>query len=86
MYTVIVSRTFQKQFNKLDSIVKKRVKKALSKLEEDPITPRAYADIKIIEGTDPKKRRLRVGDYRIIYYIEKRTVKVIEIFSRGRGY
>ncbi len=86
MYTVIVSRTFQKQFNKLNSAFKKRVKKALLKLEEDPITPRAYADIKILEGTDPKKRRLRVGDYRIIYYIEKRTVKAIEIFSRGRGY
>ena len=48
--------------------------------------PRAKMDVKVLEGTDPLKRRLRVGDYRIIYHVEKRTVKVIEIFPRGRGY
>jgi mRNA-degrading endonuclease RelE of RelBE toxin-antitoxin system len=66
--------------------MKKRVKKGLSELGEDPLTPRSKADIKILEGTDPVKRRLRVGDYRIIYLVDKRSVKVIEIFPRGRGY
>jgi mRNA-degrading endonuclease RelE of RelBE toxin-antitoxin system len=86
MFSVTVSRTFQKQFQKLSSAMKKRVRKGLTELEEDPITPRAKADVKILEGTDPIKRRLRIGDYRIIYFIDKRTVKVIEIFPRGRGY
>ena len=86
MYSVIVSRTFQKQFQKLSSSMKKRVRKGLSELEEDPFTPRAKTDVKVLEGTDPLKRRLRIGDYRIIYHVEKRVVKVIEIFPRGRGY
>jgi mRNA-degrading endonuclease RelE of RelBE toxin-antitoxin system len=30
--------------------------------------------------------RLRIGDYRIIYHIEEKTVEVIELFHRGRGY
>jgi len=86
MYAVIVSRTFQKQFQKLSSVMKKRVRIGLSELGEDPFTLRAKADVKVLEGTDPLKRRLRVGDYRIIFHVEKRTVNVIEIFSRGRGY
>ncbi len=86
MYSVLVSRTFQKQYQKLSSAMKKRVRKGLSELGEDPLTSRAKADIKILEGTDPIKRRLRVGNYRIIYFVEKHSVKVIEIFPRGRGY
>ena len=86
MYSVIVSRTFQKQFQKLSSSMKKRVRKGLSELGEDPFTPRAKMDVKVLEGTDPLKRRLRIGDYRIIYHVEERVVKVIEIFPRGRGY
>ncbi|MCK5560728.1 MAG: type II toxin-antitoxin system mRNA interferase toxin, RelE/StbE family [Thermoplasmata archaeon] len=86
MFTILVSRTFQKQFQKLDGAMKKRVRKGISQLEQDPKTSRVKADIKIIEGTEPTKRRLRVGDYRIIYVIVNKIVKVIEIFHRGRGY
>ncbi len=86
MFKILVSRTFQKQFQKLDSAMKKRVTKGLSQLEKDSTLSRVKADIKIIEGTEPTKRRLRVGDYRIIYLIEIKIVRVIEIFHRGRGY
>src|SRR2546428_11675717 len=30
--------------------------------------------------------RLRVGDFRVVYVVEERPVKVTEIFRRGRGY
>jgi len=86
MHVILVSRTFQKQFQKLSTAMKKRVRKGLSELEKDPLKRRAKVDIKVLVGTDPTKRRLRVGDYRIIYIVEKRTVKIIEIFPRGRGY
>jgi mRNA-degrading endonuclease RelE of RelBE toxin-antitoxin system len=29
---------------------------------------------------------LRVGTYRIIYIVEDKTVKVLEVFKRGKGY
>ena len=86
MYHILVSRTFQKQFHTLPKRMQNRVKKALSELEENPIESRSGADIKSLKNTKPQKHRIRVGDYRIVYLVEKKTVKVIEIFQRGRGY
>jgi mRNA-degrading endonuclease RelE of RelBE toxin-antitoxin system len=43
-------------------------------------------DIKPLTATSPKKHRLRVGDYRIVYFVEEKTVRIIEVFIRGRGY
>ncbi len=86
MYKVLVSRTFQKQFNSLNKSVQKRIKAGLNELEEDPKKARPNADITHLSGTKPQKHRLRVGEYRIIYLIDKKTVKIIEVFKRGRGY
>ncbi len=86
MHTVLVSGTFKKQFKRLDKKTQKRVRKALKELETDPIKPRSGAAIEALLDTRPQKQRLRVGDYRIIYRVEKKTAKVIEIFTRGRGY
>ncbi len=86
MYKVLVSRTFQKQFNSLNKSIQKRIKAGLKELEQDPIKARPNADISPLSGTKPQKHRLRVGEYRIIYLIEKKTVRVIEVFKRGRGY
>ncbi len=86
MFTVIVSQTFQKQFKRLDEDVQRRIKLALKKLEENPFESRSGVDIKLLGGTKPKKHRLRVGEYRIIYFVEGSFVKIIEVFSGGRGY
>ncbi len=55
-------------------------------LEEDPFRPRPTADIRVLEGTDPKKYRLRIGNYRAVYAVVGSEVKVLEVFARGRGY
>ncbi len=86
MYTVIVSRTFQKQFRSLQKKLQERIKNALEELEINPNQPRSGADIKPLKKTQPQKHRIRVGEYRIIYLIEDNTVHVIEVFRRGRGY
>jgi mRNA-degrading endonuclease RelE of RelBE toxin-antitoxin system len=86
MYKILVSRTFQKIFNSLNKSVQKRIKSGLKELEKDPIKARPKADISPLSGTKPQKHRLRVGEYRIIYIIEKKTIRVIEVFKRGRGY
>ena len=85
-FQVLVSRTFQGQFDKLEDAVKKRVRCALAELVVDPYKPRPKADIKVLENTNPQKYRLRVGDYRVVYVIEQKYVKVIEVFHRGKGY
>jgi len=85
-YTVLVSRTFQKSFKKLPKTTQEKIKKHLHELKEDPLTSRPHCDIKILQETDPKKHRLRIGDYRIIYCIDKNQIKVIEIIKRKIGY
>ncbi len=86
MYKVLVSRTFQKEFDFLEKGIQKRIRAGLKELEKDPIKARPNADISPLSGTKPQKPRLRVGEYRIIYLIEKKNVRVIEVFKRGRGY
>jgi addiction module RelE/StbE family toxin len=86
MYSVSVSSTFIKQFSKLSKNLRNRIKAALKELENDPLEPRVNVDKKPLKGTKPQKNRLRVGDYRIIYLVEKKKVRVIELFKRSRGY
>ena len=86
MYKIFVSKTFQKQFHKMDKNLQERVKTAIQKLKENPYKSKARADIKPLIGTKPLKYRIRVGEYRIIYIIKNKTIKIIEIIKRGKGY
>ena len=88
MYKILVSRTFQKQFNKLDKEMQKRVKNALKQSMSNPFSARSKADIKQIKGTFPVKYRIGIGNYRIIYTIYKKdkVVKVIELMKREKEY
>ncbi|MFQ5910506.1 MAG: type II toxin-antitoxin system RelE/ParE family toxin [Thermoplasmata archaeon] len=85
-YEVLLSSTAARQLRKLPKRERDRVVKVLRRLEEDPLTPRPGTDIGALDGTDPKKYRLRVGPYRVIYAVMSTDVRVIEIFRRGRGY
>ncbi|WP_211531229.1 type II toxin-antitoxin system RelE family toxin [Methanocalculus chunghsingensis] len=85
-YAVLVSRTFQKQFQILGEDARNRIRNSLKDLAPDPFTPRSGLDIKILTDSHPKKYRLRVGEYRIIYAVDSSSVRIIEIFRRGREY
>ena len=85
-YKVLVSRTFQKKFNDLQKSIQNSIKKALVELEKDPYTSRPKCDIKLLKDTQPKKYRLRLGNYRVIYIIENEEVKVIDLLKREVGY
>ncbi len=85
-FRVQVSRTFERRFRKLPGPDQERLRKAFARLAEDPFQPRSGADIRKLEGTDPPKYRLRVGDCRVIYAVVGEEVKVIDVFRRERGY
>jgi len=86
VYSVLVSKTFQKEFRQLPDTFQKKIRKILKGLQDDPLTSRPDFDIKILKDTQPKKHRLRVGKYRIIYLVSKKEVKVIDLFKRETGY
>lgn len=85
-FRVTLSETAARQLRKLPQDIRNRIAKGLRVLEQDPFRPRPKADIRIIEGTEPTKYRLRIGDYRAIYAVVGREVKIVEVFIRGRGY
>lgn len=85
-FRVLLSETAVRQLRKLPPEVRKRIGRGLHVLEEDPFRARPKADIRILEGTEPRKYRIRVGDYRAVYSVSGVEVKVIEVFVRGRGY
>lgn len=61
---------------------------AVDRLGEDPVSPRSGLDVLRLAGYPPHSFRLRIGDYRILYHvdIDTRTVTLIDVFHRGRGY
>ena len=85
-YNVFVSKTFQRKFKQLSNKLQDRIRIALKELQVDPYTFRANCDIKLLKDTKPKKHRLRVGDYRIVYHVEKNDVKIIDFIKRELGY
>jgi len=85
-FRVTLSETAARQLRGLSGEARKRIVRGLRALEEDPFRPRPKADVRPIEGTEPRKYRLRVGEYRAIYAVVGDDVKVIEVFIRGRGY
>ena len=85
-YKVLVSKTAQKQLDFLGNKLKQRIKKYLKVLEKNPFEKRSGADIKYLEGSEPRLYRLRIGDYRAIYYVENKVVKVTKIRKRGTAY
>jgi mRNA-degrading endonuclease RelE of RelBE toxin-antitoxin system len=86
-FNVLISETAAKQFDKLEVAMQNRIKQHLSALKIDPFKHRSGADIKKLHGfNNPVLYRLRVGDFRVIYMIDKSVVKITEIFRRGKGY
>jgi mRNA-degrading endonuclease RelE of RelBE toxin-antitoxin system len=86
IYTILVCKTFLKQFTNPESSIREKIKFTLRNLETDPFKSRSGTDIKNLSHTRPTKYRLRVGTYRLIYIVENKTVKVLEVFKRGKDY
>ena len=86
-YSVFLSKTALAQLALLDSKQKKRIKSHLQGLEDDSFRRRSRADIKrLITHAEPPLFRLRIGDYRAIYFVVNYDVRVTEIIHRSRGY
>jgi mRNA-degrading endonuclease RelE of RelBE toxin-antitoxin system len=85
-YSILVSKTFQRKFQQLQKTFKNQIRKSLKELEFDPYTSRSNCDVKLLTDTRPKKYRLRVGDFRVIYLVENKEVKIIDLIKREVGY
>ena len=85
MFSAHIEKQALKFLEKLkDKQLRKRLMDRIDELEDDPF-PR---DCRTVEGYDQKVYRVRVGDYRILYYVifEKQAVYVFIIDKRGVVY
>ncbi|CAN5789985.1 hypothetical protein BH18ACT11_BH18ACT11_12030 [soil metagenome] len=81
-YEVIVERKARKAIARLPARVYDRVMQAIDDLAEDP-RPRQSRQL---QGS--QARRLRVGDYRVVYDVDGEDLRVFvaEVWHRQRGY
>ena len=81
-YIVKYHKTLKEDFNKLDEFSRSRIRKAIeSRLLIDPIK---YGQL--LKGTLKGFRKLRVGDYRVVYKVVKKEIIILGIRHRREIY
>lgn len=80
-YKILYTQTAFSDIKKLDSIVKKRLKKKIEIFSKNPIN-NAKKMIHFSVGS----YLWRVGDYRIIFDIEGKTIIILRIRHRRESY
>ena len=83
---VLLSKGATKEYGKLQKARRRQVKTALERLSRPE--SRYRLDVKRLMGVGGRENlfRLRVGDYRIIFSEEEKSIKVTQIIHRGKGY
>jgi mRNA-degrading endonuclease RelE of RelBE toxin-antitoxin system len=76
----------KRKLDRLAPRTRRRIYRGIDALKEDPTTPRPGADIKLLEPQHGL-RRLRIGDYRSFYFVDRHDgfVYVTEILRRRSG-
>jgi mRNA interferase RelE/StbE len=87
MYEVVFTKSAQKYIQKQDTNTRKRIRKAIIDLAEDPYD-NITNDIKLLKGKTKVAYRLRVGNFRVIYRLKEKhlIINILEIDSRGQIY
>lgn len=84
MFEVRLSRRARRYYERVSTDTARRLDRAFESLEVNPF---GAGDIKPLRGM-PGTYRLRVGDLRIIYEVDRqaRVVNVLSILPRGEAY
>jgi mRNA interferase RelE/StbE len=80
-YNLVYTRKAVKDIQNIDSVVKERIGKTLLRYKEDPLK---YARKMI--NSDHGSYRFRIGDYRVIFDLEKDDIVVLRIGHRKEIY
>ncbi len=84
---VALSKTAVRQLERLPADAARRIRGRMRVLAEDPIRPRPGADIRPLwVHDDPPLYRLRIGDYRVLYFVLPEEVRVTEVVHRSQAY
>lgn len=75
---IVYSKKALKALSRMNVDVKRRIKVAVERLPD--------GDVRQLVDSDIATHRLRVGDWRILYYIENETIWIEKIAPRGEVY
>jgi len=81
---IVLSKRLNSRLSKLPENLKRRVFEALELLDQNPKDVRL--DVKLLKGKFAGKYRLRVGDFRIIYYVKEDDIVISSFGPRGGAY
>jgi mRNA interferase RelE/StbE len=86
-WKIEVKPTAEKYYRKLNKPTKKRIKEALRKLKESN-NPLFHENVRALTGELKGDYRLRVGDWRIMFTLdrERKVIYVYAILPRGEAY
>lgn len=81
IYTIKTSRSFEKDFSKLDSLTQNRVLIALEKMKKNP-----FLQVKKLKKVNAGIYRLRIGDYRIRFDLIDEDIYLYRVRHRKNVY
>ena len=83
---ILLSKIVGKQLGLLPEDIRNKVKKALYSLSEPENS--GMLDTKKLKGVrgGADLFRLRIGNYRVVYFEDVDSFRIIQIFHRGKGY
>ena len=79
-FKVIWNEKAYEELEKLEPSISKRIFKKVEELQENPYNK----DIKRLKGIEAF--RLRIGDYRVIFSVERETIKILKVGHRRNIY
>ena len=84
-FAVMLSPDAMRYLNSLDTKRVKNIRRHLKELEKDPFRPRPACDIDIVGGSGrPPLYRLRMGEFRAMYFVEEQAVYITDLFPKKR--
>ncbi len=85
-YNVLINKKLDKSLKNLPEIHVKKFVTLMDVLTTNPFPWKEF-DLKKIEGSDDTYR-IRIGRYRVVYYVEKKqkTIHVLKFEIRGKAY
>jgi mRNA interferase RelE/StbE len=87
-YEVLIDRRVEKDLETVPNHIVERFLHLLDEFEKDPLRRRPKFDTKSLKGLPKNTFRLRIGDYRVLYSVDKENmqVKITMIVHRKKAY
>jgi len=86
MLGIRYSETASRQIKSIARSNKQNAILILKKIEQFASSPDEFSDIKVLKGRQATFKRLRAGDYRVIFDTENRIMNIYQIKHRKEAY